>query len=719
MSEVNANIVVEQINLGLTADNNNINITPADIQLNVYTAGMGAQGAGGNVGELQFNNSGTLAGVPNTSVTSGNLRFTNIANLKINGGSSAYFLQTDGSGNLTWAAGTGNITGNASAAGANNQIQLSDGTGNFKAGSGFSFDTGSNILTIPGDTYASNFIGTFANGTSNIAIPTANSNVNITVNGNVSAIISDNKITTPSLIVNSSNVTIGNLAGANSQSVSGIAIGNSAGYDLQGANGIAIGTNAANLNQGTSAIAIGTNAGYQNQNTDAIAIGTNAGGANANGIGQFQGAIAIGSGAGALNQGAYSIALGYGAGNSQQPNNSIVINATGANLGIAQQQAFYVKPIRNGDSGNVLFYDDTTGEITYDVKPSTSEISNGTSNVSIPTANGNVVISVNGNSNIAVITGTGANINGDLTVSGNINGNVTGNITGNFSGIFANGTSNINIPTANGNITLSVGGQANRLIVTSSGANVTGTITSNTANTTNLNVSTQANIANLTITAGFGIALGNGASAVTSGVALGYNADATVANSTAIGYGAQSDGRGTSVGFLAGSLTGVGGATVDQTFIGAQSGQVGNANAYDTNTGVGAWASYKVDGSHTVAVGAYAGSGRYGNGTSGTGSGSYAIAVGASAGQVNQKAGAIAIGGLAGQENQGANSIAIGLQTGNNQSNNSITIDATGSGLSANIANALFVKPIRDVTSEPGFTVQLYYNPTTGEIGYK
>ena len=49
-----------------------------------------------------------------------------------------------------------------------------------------------------------------------------------------------------------------------------------------------------------------------------------------------------------------------------------------------------------------------------------NEISNGTSNVSIPIANGNVFMSVNGNANIAVITGTGANINGTLTISNTV-----------------------------------------------------------------------------------------------------------------------------------------------------------------------------------------------------------------------------------------------------------------------------------------------------------
>ena len=47
-----------------------------------------------------------------------------------------------------------------------------------------------------------------------------------------------------------------------------------------------------------------------------------------------------------------------------------------------------------------------------------SQISNGNSNVSIPSANGNVTISAVGNANIVTITGTGANIDGTLSVTG-------------------------------------------------------------------------------------------------------------------------------------------------------------------------------------------------------------------------------------------------------------------------------------------------------------
>jgi hypothetical protein len=73
-----------------------------------------------------------------------------------------------------------------------------------------------------------------------------------------------------------------------------------------------------------------------------------------------------------------------------------------------------------------------------------------------------------------------------------------------------------------------------------------------------------------------------------------------------------------------------------------------------------------------------------------------------------------------GYAGQNAYSIALGAYAANPnvQPNNSIVINATGSGIDAPLANALFVKPIRDVTGNASFTVTLKYNPTTGEIGY-
>jgi hypothetical protein len=714
MSEILANIVVQPVDLIITAENNQINFTPEDIQLNIYVAGQGAGGAGGNIGELQFNNGGTIGGAANTLVTAnGNVRFTNVGNLKINGGNTGYFLQTDGSGNLTWAAGTANVSGNGTSAGANNQIQLSDGTGNFKVGAGFSFDPSSNILAVPGNVAAPNFVGILANGTSNIQIAT-NGNITLTANGNVSAVVSDSKLTVPSLTVNSSNIALGTNAGGNSQTSSSIAIGNNAGYDFQGANAIAIGVDTANLNQGV----------------DAIAIGRSAGGPNSSGNGQSVGAIAIGTNAGGLNQGAYSIAIGQGAGNSQQPNNSIVINATGANFGIPQQNAFYVKPIRTGSSGNVLYYDQSTGEIVYDVKPDTNNINNGTSNVTIATANSNITMSVNGTSNVVVVTQSGINVTGNANISGSLTAN---SIIGNVVGSLVNGNSSVSIPIANGNIISNVNGTT-RLVVTNTGANLTGNINiagniqgatfANVVvlNANTVNASSNVNAEQLNITTGNSLGIGNGSNitGTTTSVAIGTNARAFGVQTTAVGYAANAIGGGVSIGFSAGLGINSAGAGTLSTYVGAFSGYRGDPvlGGGTRRTLVGHSAGYLRSGDDTVAVGFYAGSGWDGN-THTVGSGIYSVAVGRSAGQQYQSANAIAIGGFAAANNQGTGSIVIGSFAGNNAANNSITIDATQSNLSANIANALFVKPIRDVTSEAGFTVALYYNPTTGEIGYK
>jgi hypothetical protein len=180
-----------------------------------------------------------------------------------------------------------------------------------------------------------------------------------------------------------------------------------------------------------------------------------------------------------------------------------------------------------------------------------ASISNGNSNVNIPSANGNVTISVAGNSNIATFTGTGVNVSGTLNVTGNANvgnigatgvvattvsgslttasqpnitsvgtltsldvsGNVSAgnanlgnNVSANFftgNGVYltgittsgvSNGNSNVNIPAANGNVNISAVGNANVLVVTGTGANVTGTanVTGNIAGGGNLNIAGNA-----------------------------------------------------------------------------------------------------------------------------------------------------------------------------------------------------------------------------------
>ena len=177
-----------------------------------------------------------------------------------------------------------------------------------------------------------------------------------------------------------------------------------------------------------------------------------------------------------------------------------------------------------------------------------SNISNGNSNVNIPSANGNVTISVAGTANVVNVTGsnvfvtaniiptanitydlgTSTNRFRDLYLSGNtiklgdsnissnsttvtiINGSggqliVGGNSTVNTADLstnsIANGNSNVVI-TANGNVSTSVAGTANVLVVTGTGANINGTanITGNVA-LSGANVS-LGTVSNLHITGG-------------------------------------------------------------------------------------------------------------------------------------------------------------------------------------------------------------------------
>jgi hypothetical protein len=75
--------------------------------------------------------------------------------------------------------------------------------------------------------------------------------------------------------------------------------------------------------------------------------------------------VAIGYFAGHTNQGSSSIAIGANAGYTNQANNSIILNATGANLNQTTANSFTVKPVRAATTGNVLYYNDTSGEISY------------------------------------------------------------------------------------------------------------------------------------------------------------------------------------------------------------------------------------------------------------------------------------------------------------------------------------------------------------------
>jgi hypothetical protein len=150
MSEFNTNIVVQPFEITVGVQQPEITVTPTALNLNIYPAGTGV--AGGNLGELQYNN-GILSGIPNVTYISGNLSLGSIANVKLGGGTNGYVLQTDGAGNLDWTAMTGGGGGNGTPGGANTQIQYND-SGAFGGASGFTFNEVTGDVNIPGNVTA-------------------------------------------------------------------------------------------------------------------------------------------------------------------------------------------------------------------------------------------------------------------------------------------------------------------------------------------------------------------------------------------------------------------------------------------------------------------------------------------------------------------------------------------------------------------------------------
>jgi hypothetical protein len=152
--------------------------TPAGTNTYIQFNQNGVLGASSNLTFDYINNIFTTSTVNVTN--SANLG--NASNLKILGGSDGYFLQTDGTGNLTWAAGGGG-GGNGSPGGANTQVQFNN-AGTFGGTAGFTFNTSTNTLSVP--TFVSSNITSsstlVSTGTANFQLAT---NVNL---GNVSNI---------------------------------------------------------------------------------------------------------------------------------------------------------------------------------------------------------------------------------------------------------------------------------------------------------------------------------------------------------------------------------------------------------------------------------------------------------------------------------------------------------------------------------------------------
>lgn len=141
----------------------NSNVTANRVFANAYLYANGQPlsiGASGSNTQVQYNNNGLLGASSAFTFNSStnlltvtklqvgsNANLGNVANIVILGGTNGYFLQTDGTGNLSWApAGNGGNGGNGSPAGANTQVQFND-AGVFGGDAGFTYNKVTNTLS--------------------------------------------------------------------------------------------------------------------------------------------------------------------------------------------------------------------------------------------------------------------------------------------------------------------------------------------------------------------------------------------------------------------------------------------------------------------------------------------------------------------------------------------------------------------------------------------
>ena len=176
--DANGNVVTNVLTTG--------NVSANTVFANNYRYSNGqpiAATAGGSNTQVQYNNNNSfgasvnftfdsttnLLSVPSITLTS-NVILGNISNITIFGGNNGYFLQTDGTGNLAWAATGNGGGGNGTPGGSNSQIQF-NASGSFAGSPGLQFNSVTNTVTT-GNVVASIFTGNLY-GVANSAVVAA------------------------------------------------------------------------------------------------------------------------------------------------------------------------------------------------------------------------------------------------------------------------------------------------------------------------------------------------------------------------------------------------------------------------------------------------------------------------------------------------------------------------------------------------------------------
>ena len=442
--------------------------------LPTFTGNVGAGNVNVTGGVYTYNLSSTgLTSLTNLNV-SATANLGNVANVIIRGGSNGQVLTTNGSNVLSWTTVSG---GNSSYGNTDVANYLPTFTGNI----------GANIVT------ATLFVGSGANLT-NIAganvggfVPNANvANTAFAVAGaNVSGFVPNANVANTAFAVAAANVSgLGNIATINlTGSTSNVLYGNGVFAAVAGSNSSQISNGNSNVSVPTSNdnVYITTNNGTSKQwifNTD--------GSLRTPGNVDIYGTINFPQQVSNINWSTYNIELSqYG-----RINTNVDFFANANTIG-----ALYLK----GDGSNIsniagANVSGTVGNANLSQYLAVSDVNNNFSyHVVLSAGSGDKSLHIDADDNLqynpadGTLTSTRVDATYVLANLNYANGYLASNLVGSTSNI-VNGNSNVSITTANGDITLSAVGTANVLVVTGTGANITGTANvSGTANVGNLN----------------------------------------------------------------------------------------------------------------------------------------------------------------------------------------------------------------------------------------
>ena len=396
---------------------------------NIRTAYIGVGSAGSNNFTIRNDDNGQL------QLQSGNSNVSVFANGNVT-------TSVAGVANVVVVTSTGaNIAGTLSATG--------NITGNFFIGNG---------SQLTGITTATSL----ANGNSNIAIPAANGNINFSIGGSASEVVFTS-------------------TGANVNGYLNVT-GNANVDNIGAARGIFTTTvNTPLIQSGTSNITLtsgGNVSTFIAGNATAQLVVT-ATGANIPGTANIVGLV---TGGNFTTTGANGTVTANNLTLTGAASGNVNVAATLSNLGLRTVAATYTDTAVTGTQANAAIHyiavptvtggsnaKTYTNMATFHIAGPVTASTNATitTNYTLFVASGNSFfggnLSMTGN--ITAGAGTGGTISGANLVSANF-----------FTGTLVNGTSNVSIPAANGNVNISAAGNANVVVVTGTGANITGTL---------------------------------------------------------------------------------------------------------------------------------------------------------------------------------------------------------------------------------------------------